>query len=88
MLRLRSSRLRWDLSVLGTQWSHPGYEGCLFHRSAVPSPSDIGIELRQGVCSLGPYRRRALGGGASGILENPSYRHRELLAKSLSEGSS
>lgn len=73
MLSLRHSRLRGDLGV----WEHSGVTQATGvpapQRSAVPSPSEIGIRLKQGVCSLGPYRRRAVGGGASGILENPSY---------------
>ena len=44
--------------------------GPVLQRSAVTSTSEIGIRLKLGVCSLGPYWRTALRGGAWGILEN------------------
>lgn len=69
---LRLSHRGWDgILVFGKTVKSPRLPGVpVLQRSAVMSPSETGIRLKQGVCSLGPYQRRVLRGGASGILEN------------------
>ena len=62
----------WDgILVFGNTEESPGlpWEPAL-QRSAVTSPSEIGIRLKQGVCPPGPYQRRVLRGGDSGVLDN------------------
>lgn len=62
----------WDgILVFGNTVESPGLPGVpALQRSAVTSPSEIGIRLKQGVCPPGPYQRRVLRGGDSGVLEN------------------
>ena len=62
----------WDgILVFGNTVESPGLPGVpVLQRSAVTSPSEIGIRLKQGVCPPGPYQRRVLRGGDSGVLEN------------------
>lgn len=79
----------WASSLLHKHWGSAtaDWDGILMFGNTAESPwatrgacstrgqlSEIGIRLKQGVSSLGLYQSRALGGGASGILENSKLR--------------